>query len=729
MIETQYITLDMKPSGVLPVLYCSQYDIGRPLGMVVYNGGEAVNLGDYTVTIEATRTDGVAITAAVTTDGNIGAFETTATMTNKADRYGAQLVLNASGQRVASLPFTMCVVRAEMDENAESIEEDASLYQQYTETVQTLIADIRAAVTAETTRAEAAEASLQSAISAEASARQTLANDLSAETAARQSADTSIGNDISTIRTALASETSSRSAADTNLQNQINQIVAPTGEAPSAAEVQNARITFDGLTYSSLGGATRGQALGLSNRIKSIVNGGTQSFTTGDIPGYFEPAYHTDPSAGYRCSRINLDGNAKTLTFNALQSAPVSYAQVHKNNAFTASGGNSGQHTMDLTGADYVLLNFYGSSYIQSYTIEYNSVATVGALEKIALGYSTHSAPWAEYYGKTITFPFSMCDLLPGYVVIENPNGMQPQTGYKHLLFDARAVKSISLSGGTAVPGLAYGFLYRSMTDTNGITILGKEATPSYTFTAPTDGLIGINAYGGTYCDTMTITFWDRERAIGYNPRSYRHSVRKPISFNNKKCSFIGDSITAGFTSGTSQTTETYPKLFCEAVGAICDNEAVAGATIKSVSGYPYLLNQLPHVSDPDILFVSGGVNDWQLGVNVNDFKTAVYELILQIDTDFPDIPVIWITPINTANPVIVGHPVANLEVYRDLMTQTIVEHDVQHRFSIVQGSLFNFPNENDRSDYIQFAFGDGLHPSESGYENIYTPGLLTALL
>lgn len=143
MIETQYITLNMVPSGVLPVLYCSQYDIGRPLGMVVYNGGEAVNLGDYTVTIEATRTDGTAITAAVTTDGNIGAFETTATMTNKADRYGAQLILRVFGKRVASLPFVMCVVKSAMDENAESIEEDKSLYQQYTETVQTLIDEIK----------------------------------------------------------------------------------------------------------------------------------------------------------------------------------------------------------------------------------------------------------------------------------------------------------------------------------------------------------------------------------------------------------------------------------------------------------------------------------------------------------------------------------------------------------------------------------------------------------
>lgn len=583
--------------------------------------------------------------------------------------------------------------------------------------------DVDADISALNAKIDQEIANRQSAISSEAVARQ---SGISSEAVAR---DNAISIEASARTDAVNAEASARSSADTNLQNQINQFVAPIGEAPSAAEVQNARITFDSLTYTALGDATRGQAKGLSNRIKSIVNGGTQVFTTGDISGYFDPSYHTDPSAGYRCSRINLDGNAKTLTFTASQSAAVPFAYVYKNGTSTASTRTTGQHVMDLTGADYVLLNFYGSSYVSSYTIEYDSAATVGAIEKLELGYGTHSAPWVDYYGKTVTFPFSKCDLLPGYVVIENPSGYQPQTGYKHLLFDARAVKSISLSGGSAVPGVAYGFLYRSMTDTNGITILGKETAPSYTFTAPTDGLIGINAFGNTYCDTMTITFWDRERAIGYTPRSYRHSIRKPINFSNKKCSFIGDSITVGFTSGSSQTTNTYPKLFCEAVGAICDNEAVAGATIKSVSGYPYLLNQLPHVSDPDILFVSGGVNDWQLGVNVNDFKTAVYELILQIDTDFPDIPVVWITPINTANPVIVGHPVANLEVYRDLMTQTIVEHDVQHRFSIVQGSLFNFPNENDRSDYIQFAFGDGLHPSESGYENIYTPGLLSILI
>lgn len=147
MINPQYIKLNMTPSGVLPVLHCSQYDVGRPLGFVVYNGSEAVDLDDYTVTIEATRSDDVAITAAATTDGNIGVFATTATMTNKADRYPAQCVLvDGSSNRVASLPFMMFVIPATMDENAESIEEDASLYQQYTTSFSGLIAQIRSEV-------------------------------------------------------------------------------------------------------------------------------------------------------------------------------------------------------------------------------------------------------------------------------------------------------------------------------------------------------------------------------------------------------------------------------------------------------------------------------------------------------------------------------------------------------------------------------------------------------
>ena len=263
MIATQYINLDMTPGGVLPVFQCSQYDIGRPLGMVVYNGGEAVDISGYTCTIEATRSDGTAITAAVTSEGEIGVFVTTATMTNVADKYDAQLVLtDGGGNRVASLPFIMRVVAAAMDENAEAIEEDASLYRQYTATVQTIIAAIRTDLTAEVT-------ARQSAVSAEATAR---ANAVSAEATARASAITAEANARQTADSQLQSdinaEAAARQAADAVLQSEIDNIISPSGEAPSSAEVENARIGVNGTTYTTLGNAIRGQVGDVNVQLK-----------------------------------------------------------------------------------------------------------------------------------------------------------------------------------------------------------------------------------------------------------------------------------------------------------------------------------------------------------------------------------------------------------------------------------------------------------------------------
>lgn len=245
----------MTPSGVLPVLYCSQYDVGRPLGFVVHNGGEAVDLSTYTCTIEATRTDGTAITAAVTTDGNVVVFATTATMTNKMDKYPAKLVIvDGGGNRVASLAFVMCVTPATMNENAESIEEDQSLYQQYTGTVQTLIATERQ-------QRQSADSALQSNINAEASARAAGDTNLSA---------------------AINAEASTRAAQDALLQTEINQLIAPSGEAPSAAEVQNARIGADGITYTTLGDAIRKQVTNITDDLaQSVVIATKTDLSTG----------------------------------------------------------------------------------------------------------------------------------------------------------------------------------------------------------------------------------------------------------------------------------------------------------------------------------------------------------------------------------------------------------------------------------------------------------------
>lgn len=143
-METQYISLNMTPTGVNPCFHISQYDVGRMLGFIVHSGGATVDLDTYTCTIEATRSDGTAITSAVATTDNIGTFAVTPTMSNKADKYRCQLVIvDENSKRIASLPFDIEVTKAAMDENSEAIEEDASLYQQYTESVQSTFAEVR----------------------------------------------------------------------------------------------------------------------------------------------------------------------------------------------------------------------------------------------------------------------------------------------------------------------------------------------------------------------------------------------------------------------------------------------------------------------------------------------------------------------------------------------------------------------------------------------------------
>lgn len=261
-METQFINLNMTPSGVNPIFHISQYDVGRMLGFIVHSGGATVDLDTYTCTVEATRSDGTAITSAVATTDNIGTFQVTPTMSNKADKYRCQLVIvDSNSKRIASLPFDMDVCKAAMDENSESIEEDASLYQQYTEAVQGAIAEANADIQAEE---NARIAAVNAEATARANADATLQNNIDAEATARQSADNTLHGNIN-------SEAATRASADSNLQSQINQIVAPSGEAPSAAEVQNARIGANGETYDTLGTAIRSQISEINSDLVNYV--------------------------------------------------------------------------------------------------------------------------------------------------------------------------------------------------------------------------------------------------------------------------------------------------------------------------------------------------------------------------------------------------------------------------------------------------------------------------
>lgn len=120
--------------------------------------------------------------------------------------------------------------------------------------------------------------------------------------AAPYSSSVTYEDDLSIYQRILAfvnSERSERISKDDLLQAEIDQLVAPSGEAPSSAEVLNARIGNDGVTYDTLGNAIRTQ---FSDIINALIKSGimveanysslvgviraSDGAVIGDIPNY-----------------------------------------------------------------------------------------------------------------------------------------------------------------------------------------------------------------------------------------------------------------------------------------------------------------------------------------------------------------------------------------------------------------------------------------------------------
>ena len=82
----------------------------------------------------------------------------------------------------------------------------------------------------------------------------------------------SLTTQVQNNATNIASEISARQTTDSSLQSQIDQLVAPTGEAPNPAEIENARIGDDGVTYDTLGNAIRTQFSNVKSEITQEKN-------------------------------------------------------------------------------------------------------------------------------------------------------------------------------------------------------------------------------------------------------------------------------------------------------------------------------------------------------------------------------------------------------------------------------------------------------------------------
>ena len=204
----------------------------------------------------------------------------------------------------------------------------------------------------------------------------------------------------------------------------------------------------------------------------------------------------------------------------------------------------------------------------------------------------------------------------------------------------------------------------------------------------------------------------------------WENIVNKPYLFNGKNALFFGDSITKGYINGNEITENSYPKLFSDSVGMSFINYGVGGSTLSRVDGYSCIYDKIVNAtfSNVDFVFVAGGVNDWQLGVSLSDFRTSVTNICNYLKSNFNG-EVIFITPIENAGWTPLTTPIADIEEYRNVISEVVLTNG----YSLINGKSLNFPNKDSNTLLISTLFGDKLHPTEKGYIQ-YSKGLRTIL-
>lgn len=241
-ILNQKRILNLIPKTSAPVtIHVSQGDVGTEIEFTLVKGDELfVDTGSLTASVHGVREDGANFGAfTCTLSGSSVKFPLHSEMTMVKGSAIAEIVLvDSQGNKVGSANFGIMVEESVFPLGV-TYDNDVSVYESILAYVQTIPAQVT----------------------------QDYNTKINAETAARQAADSSLNE-------ALMTEEQSRISSDDLLSTRIDEIIAPSGEAPSAAEVTDARIGANGKTYSSLGTAIRTQITDIKSALAHGVDNG-----------------------------------------------------------------------------------------------------------------------------------------------------------------------------------------------------------------------------------------------------------------------------------------------------------------------------------------------------------------------------------------------------------------------------------------------------------------------
>ena len=266
-ISTQTQNLNLIPGKSAPVVvHCSQGNVGDTVQFYLYDGDDPFYPTNVSIAVHGIRADGSVFgpyTVSVTSGSNLVSFELVTAMTSvNGAAIGELVITDSSENQVGSANFGM-LIEATPYSSTVTYEDDLSIYQRILAYVQSIPAELQEQISNEVIRATTAEDALRTQVS----------DEVTRATSAENALGTRITSEVSELGTRITSEVSRATTAENSLGTRIDQIVAPSGGAPSAAEVTDARVGADGVTYSSLGTAIRTQVNNLRSFSLKCIDG------------------------------------------------------------------------------------------------------------------------------------------------------------------------------------------------------------------------------------------------------------------------------------------------------------------------------------------------------------------------------------------------------------------------------------------------------------------------
>lgn len=509
---------------------------------------------------------------------------------------------------------------------------------------------------------------------------------------------------------------SSRFNAQLEVQKQrIDNIVAlPSGSTTGDAELTDIRVGADGVTYDTAGTAVREQVSSLKEDLVNATSIYYIDKSELNINGYLNNdgtiVPLSDANTWVSSDYIEVSDLSKIYyklhglnTSSGIKVANVVFCDVNK----TKVDWFSIQETTSTNGEDYI------------------SIIDVPPYCKYIR--------ICSYSGKDYEF---MCiknnELMPN--VYDATNYFTTQNGF----IDSNGVFNATTNSGWYTTDYInvseFNRIDYNLKGANNVSVvcvynssynLINKVVPTSSSNEAISGTLDIT--NGKYIRICSIGYVGKNllySVVDKETSQWENIVNKPYLFNGKNALFFGDSITKGFINGNEITENSYPKLFSDSVGMSFINYGVGGATLSRVSGYGCIYDQISGatLSNADIIFVAGGVNDWQLGVSLSDLRTSVTNICNYLKSNFNG-EVIFITPIENAGWTPLTAPIADIDEYRNVISEVVLTNG----YSLINGKTLNFPNKDSNTLLISTLFGDKLHPTEKGYIQ-YSKGLRTIL-